>query len=90
MSAQRLFADTPSDFEPAPEAFRKSAPLLANAAAQPRVSPARMLQDQVRRAFSPLPIVADQFSARRALKFIAPTWIGLWGFIALVGHFGHH
>jgi hypothetical protein len=91
MTAQRHFAETAHDFEQAPSAKpRKQAPVLANAGAEPRVSPARMLQDELRRAFSPGPIVAEQFSTRRALKFIAPTWLGAWGLIALMAHIGHH
>ncbi|MHB8284933.1 MAG: hypothetical protein ACYDD1_09690 [Caulobacteraceae bacterium] len=63
---------------------------MANESAEPRLSPARMLQEEVRRAFSPGPILVDQFSARRALKFIAPTWLGMWALIAVVAHVGHH
>jgi len=89
MAALRHLAETAHDLDDT-QPSKRAAPILANAAAEPRLSPARLLQDEVRRAFSPGPIVADRFSARRALKFIAPTWLGMWAFIGLVGHIGHH
>ncbi len=91
MAAQGHFAEPADDLDethtPQP---RKQAPRLANASLQPRPSPARQLQHELRRAFSPGPITVDRFSTRRALKFIAPTWLGMWAFIALVGRMGHH
>jgi hypothetical protein len=91
MSAQSKFAEPGLDLEQYPIARpRQQALLLADEMARPRVSPARMLQDEVRRAFSPGPILCDRFSTRRAMKFIAPAWLGMWGVIALVGHLGHH
>jgi hypothetical protein len=90
MAAQRHLAETAYDLDQPQVQPGERAPFLANAGAEPRPSPARLLQDELRRAFSPGPIVAERFSARRALKFIAPTWLGMWAFIAMVGHIGHH
>lgn len=92
MAAHRHLADTAYDLDQTPKDAPRArpTPFLANAMLEPRPSPARLLQAQLQRALQPGPIVADRFSARRALKFIAPTWLGLWAFIALVGHIGHH
>lgn len=91
MAAQRHLADVSPEFDHGHVApSKRAAPFLANVTVEPRLSPARLLQDELRRAFSSGPIVVERFSARRALKFIAPTWLGLWAFIGLVGHIGHH
>lgn len=91
MAAQRHLAQTAHDLDLNQDLSPKRAALfLADVTVEPRLSPARQLQDEVRRAFSPGPILAERFSTRRALKFIAPTWAGLWIFIGLVDHLGRH
>ena len=90
MAAQKHVADTAYDLDQPTQSAPHGRPFLANAAAEPRLSPARLLQEELRRAFSPGPILAERFSARRALKFIAPTWLGMWAFLGLLGHIGHH
>lgn len=90
MAAQRNFAEPADHFDNMTAPAARPAPLLASPSATPRVSPARLLQAELRRAFSPGPIGTDRFSMRRALKFIAPTWAGLWVFIALLGHVARH
>lgn len=89
MAAKRHFAEPANEVEETTLRPRR-APALAGPAAESRVSPAHLLQDELRRAFCPGPIASDQFSARRAFKFIAPTWLSMWAFVTLVVHIGHH
>jgi hypothetical protein len=90
MALQKQSAELADALEETLAGPSRPSPALAGPTAQATVSPARSLQDELHRAFSPGPIIADQFSVRRALKFIAPTWLSLWAFVTLVSHIGHH
>jgi hypothetical protein len=90
MAAQRRFAELDHELEEKTARQSGRAPSLASSAETAHASPARLLQEELRRAFNPGPIASDQFSTRRALKFIAPTGLSLWVLLALVGHIGHH
>jgi hypothetical protein len=90
MAAQRQLSQLDHELEAETVRQTRRTPSLADSAQIAHASPARLLQEDLRRAFNPGPIAADQFSIRRALKFIAPTGLSLWIVIALAGHIVHH
>ncbi len=76
--------------DPADERRTPTRLSLATDVSEPQPSPARLLQADLQRLFSPGPVRKDRFSKRRAAKFIVPTSAAVLTCIAVINHLGQH